>query len=322
MPNLITHTIFARKVFENLEDSKYKTWISENKKEYTIGTNGPDFLFFHDLFPLWKKQDRKIANIGSKIHAKNINLFFETAIDVYTKETDETIKKAMAAYICGHYLHWQLDSIMHPYVVYRTGFKEKNSSSYHHRFESMMDTMLLKHYYNTSIKQFKTYEICHRSALSFDVISSIYIPCVKACLNKEISKKEIVESLQTWEKAQRRLYDPYGIKFACVHTIEKLLNQTWLFSGNIVKAKVDTKYDVCNLKKTIWKHPCYGNESSDSVYDLMDYAIKQAKIGTNLLFNALETNDCSALCAFLQNKTYNDGTTDKAERKYKDVIYK
>ena len=141
MPNLITHTIFARKVFENLEDSKYKTWISENKKEYTIGTNGPDFLFFHDLFPLWKKQDRKIANIGSKIHAKNINLFFETAIDVYTKETDETIKKAMAAYICGHYLHWQLDSIMHPYVVYRTGFKEKNSSSYHHRFESMMDTM-------------------------------------------------------------------------------------------------------------------------------------------------------------------------------------
>lgn len=321
MPNLITHTIFARIVFENLEESKYKTWISLNPKEYTIGANGPDFLFFYDIFPIWKKQNKKIAQIGGQIHAKNINLFFETAINVYFNETNEDLKQAMASYICGHYMHWQLDSIMHPYVVYRCGFKEKLSSGYHHRFESMMDTMLLKHYYNMSIKQFKTYEITHRSKLTNDTIASIYIPCVKACLNKEITKTEIEQALQEWQKAQTCLYDPYHIKFPIVQTIEKIIKQPWSISGSIILTKEDTKYDVCNIEHAFWRHPCYGDEYNESVYDLMDFAIQQAYIGTSLLFEAMETNDCTALSAFINNRTYNNGTIDQSERKYKKVIY-
>ena len=117
-------------------------------QEYRIGCNGPDFLFFHDILPLWKKQNKRVSRIGGKIHQENINLFYKIAIQIYHDEKDLTIKEALASYICGHFLHWRLDSIMHPYVVYRTGFNEPTSSGYHHRFESMMDTILLKKYWN------------------------------------------------------------------------------------------------------------------------------------------------------------------------------
>lgn len=321
MPNIITHTIFAEKVLNALSDNKYKTMIENHKEEFLIGANGPDFLFFHDIFPLWKKQNKKIPKIGSKIHANNINLFYQSAINVYYYQEESVQKEAMASYIIGHYLHWQLDSIMHPYVVYCSGFGEKTSSGNHHRFESMMDTMLLKHYWHKTIKDFKTYEIAKRSKYSVDVISKIYIPCVKACLNKDILKSEIEQALIEWEKAQKRLYDPSGIKFFFIQQIEKMIRQPWAISGSMVLVKEDTIHDICNLQHNFYRHPCTGEEANDSVYDLFDKAIENAMIAIPLLYDALDTNHCDSLLHFIDDVSYNNGCKERLPRKYKKVIY-
>lgn len=321
MPNIITHTIFAEKVLETLSENKYKNIILNHKEEYRIGANGPDFLFFHNIFPLWKKQNKKIPKIGSKIHANNINLFYKTAIEVYHTQEEGCQKEAMASYIIGHYLHWQLDSIMHPYVVYRTGFGEKNSSGFHHRFESMMDTMLLKHYWNTTIKDFKTYEITKRSPYSVDTISAVYIPCVKACLNKTIEKSEVKQSLIEWEKAQKGLYDPSGIKFFFIQLIEKIIKQPWAISGSMVLAKEDTNHDILNIEHNFYRHPCTGEEFNDSVFDLFDKAMENAMIGLPLLFEALESNNVSDLLEFIDDVSYNNGCKERLPRKYKKVLY-
>ena len=321
MPNIITHTIFCEEVLKKIENQKYRQMIELHLEEYHIGTNGPDFFFFHGTFPFWKKNTSKIPMIGTMFHRENINLFYETAIHAYLEQEAGILKDAIGSYLIGHYLHWQLDSIMHPYVVYKTGFKEDMSTYYHHRFESMMDTILLKHYRNTSIRHFKTYELCKRSKYSVDAIATLYLPCIEKCQNKKLDKEIIQQALEDWEKAQRYLYDPHSVKYRLLKGIEKINHTPWLISGNVVRPEVDERYDVVNLAHHLWKHPCSGKESFESVYDLMDKAIWDAQIGLSYLFEAMEGKGNTKLLSFIDDKTYANGIKDKAERLYKDVIY-
>lgn len=322
MPNIITHTIFCEEVLKTITNKVYKEKIENNMNEYKIGTNGPDFFFFYGFYPFWKKHDQTIPKIGTNFHNMHINAFYECAIISYLNENDAQLKDAMASYIIGHYLHWQLDSIMHPYVVYRTGFKEKSSKYYHHRFESMMDTIMLDRYRDDNIKTFQTFKICSQSHLSVDVISNIYIPATKKLLNIEIDKAIIKKALDDWEEAQRLLYDPKGIKYHLIKIYEFIIRKPWLFSGNIVRRKIDQHHDIMNDFHKLWLHPCSGAQSKESVSQLFDRAEADAQTGLHLLFNALDGNGYTEFLKFLDNKTYANGINNNLARKHKDVIYK
>lgn len=322
MPNIITHTIFCEKVYQTITQQPYKQYIDNHKKEYLIGTNGPDYLFFYGVFPLHKKFNMRIPKIGTALHNKGINAFFRSAIESYIKQEEGEVKEAMASYLMGHYLHWQLDSVFHPYVVYRTGFKEVRSKYYHHRFESMMDTMLLEHYYHENLKTFKTYQICETSPYSVDAISNIYIPAVKKVVQEELTKEEIRKSLADWHQAQKYLYDPNETKYKCISFFENLVHKKWVLSGNIVPLRIDKEYDVLNMEHKTWLHPCLGTPSKESVFDLMDRSIASAQQGMPLLLQALEGKDMVPFLQFLDNKTYANGINSRHKRIYKEVIYK
>ena len=322
MPNIITHSIFCEEVMNTIKNEKYKAIINNHKKDYHIGTNGPDFLFFHDFYPFWKPQNKRVANIATKFHNAHINSFYDIALTQYAKQPAGEPKDAMAAYICGHYLHWQLDSIMHPYVVYKTGFKTKMSKYYHHRFESMMDTIMLDRFRNQSIKTYVTYRNCWQSQHSAEVISQIYCECSKQLLKEEIDYETITKALQDWELAQRYLYDPKGIKYQLIKSYEWLIRKPWLFSGNIVRAKIDETHDIMNDQHQLWLHPCTGTQSKESVNDLFIKALHESEIGLPLLFDALQENQKKdAFLAFLDDKTYANGINQPLPRIHKELIY-
>lgn len=320
MPNIITHTIFCEEVYKGITNQKYKQCIDRNRKEYLIGTNGPDFLFFHDAFPLYKKQDLTVSTIGSQLHRKKINAFYSSAIQSYHAKKEGAVKEAMASYIIGHYLHWQLDSIMHPYVVYFTGFGKPFSKMHHHRFESMMDTINLKQYRGETIKTYETYKLCKRSKYSSKVISAVYIPAVKKCLDETLDETSIKEALQDWEKAQRYLYDPKQVKYRLLRLLESITRKPGL-SGNIVRVKIDPSYDVMNVAHREWLHPCTGEPSTESADDLFQKAIVKAQEGLLLLFDALDHKPKQALLEFIDNKTYANGVKGSQKRFYMDDIY-
>lgn len=322
MPNIITHTIFCEEVLKTITNKTYQKKIEDHMNEYRIGTNGPDFFFFYGFYPFWKKQDPKIPAIGTEFHNHHVNAFYECAINIYLKEKDSPLKDAMASYIIGHYLHWQLDSIMHPYVVYRTGFKEKMSKYYHHRFESMMDTIMLDRYRDDTIRNFQTYKICQQSTYSTAVISKIYIAAVDHCQQIKIEESTIKKALEDWEHAQRLLYDPKGYKYMLIKIYETILRKPWLFSGNIVRNKIDHRYDIMNDDHMLWLNPCSGAQSKESVSDLFTRAKKDAQIGLTYLLNALDNKGFDDFLAFLDNKTYANGVAENLTRKHKDVIYK
>ena len=321
MPNIITHTIFAQEVEKEMNHSYYRHLIQQHKEEYYIGTNGPDFLFFYGFYPFWKKQEETIPRIGTKFHHGQVNQFYACAIQQYLLQKPGVVKDAMGSYLIGHYLHWQLDSIMHPYVVYKTGFKDPMSKYYHHRMESMMDTIVLKRMRNTTIKQYRTFEICQCSPNSVEAISNIYVPCTEVCFQKKIDPHVIEKALKDWQWAQRMLYDPSGLKYYSIKLYEWFVHKPWLFSGNIVRAKEDTTYDVMNDAHDAWQHPCTGSVARESVMDLLERAKKEAQIGLPLLFDAMSGKGEKALLAFIGDKTYANGISDSLPRQYKKVIY-
>lgn len=47
MPNIITHTLFADDVQDLLDNESLKS----RRKLFAAGSNGPDFLFFHNISP-------------------------------------------------------------------------------------------------------------------------------------------------------------------------------------------------------------------------------------------------------------------------------
>ncbi len=315
MPNIITHDLFCQEVFKNLPQTYT---ILNNRQAYRIGSNGPDFLFFHKLF---KKGESKIAKIGVQLHDDYIHEFYETAILTCAKE-ETFLKSCMISYLIGHYLHWQLDSVMHPYVFYHTGFSKKEYKYNHYRFESMMDTMLLRHFNQQSTKQFKTYQVCAHNDLIIDSITKIYIPSVQASLQQKITREDIKRALHDWQQVQKLLYDPYMVKYKLAKIVEKTIAKPWLVTGNVVTTKIDTKHDILNLNGQTWYHPVTKEASQEGVLELFEKAKQRALKGIPILMHCIKINDASAFLRILNHATYTTGLEAHRKMLYEDIIYK
>ena len=93
MPNIITHTLFAQEIFDKVDENTHDLF-EPRLHLLEIGSNGPDFLFFHGMNPkdFFKKSDLRVS--GSMFHAGHVNEFYQKALISIRNETDEEIKKA------------------------------------------------------------------------------------------------------------------------------------------------------------------------------------------------------------------------------------
>ncbi|MCF0105364.1 MAG: hypothetical protein HUJ53_01235 [Holdemanella sp.] len=89
MPNIITHTLFADEMLEKLNNEL----LTSRKQLFEVGSNGPDFLFFHNLTPTSFLKTNKLRKLGSAIHKGKINEFYRKAIDIIRNEKDPEIQK-------------------------------------------------------------------------------------------------------------------------------------------------------------------------------------------------------------------------------------
>lgn len=321
MPNIITHTIFAEEVRKNINNSKYYTFIENNINEYRIGCNGPDFMFFYTDLKAIKNKTVSYNKIGSRLHMECINKQYESMIDTYLSLSDETLKPAMASYIIGHFLHWQLDSVFHPYVFYMTGFGSIINKNDHHRMESSMDAIFLKKYCDKTIRDFKTYEICNCKENTDEVIAIVYQNIVKNCFAEEVSKEVFKKSLVDWKKAQKLMYSPKNGKRKLARIFDKIQKNPYLLEGFFVPIEEDQQLDIMNNSHSTWFHPVSGEAYQASAFELMDYAINEAKIGLGYLFDALDGKDIAPLLNHIGDKTYGNGISGNQERHFQDDIY-
>lgn len=313
MPNIITHGLFAKSVYDEISDQNLKEIIKEFPREFIIGSNGPDFLFFYKFF---EKKYESIRKLGNQVHSGHVNEFYEKAFELINNQKDEKLKKAMTSYIAGHLCHWALDSRAHPYIFYKTGSYSGLSASMHHRFESMMDAMMLKKINNETIKTFKFYLLAKQSPISSKAVSNIYVPIVQDVFHETIHEKQIKDALDDWYTLQKCLYDPKGAKTKLLKVYEKKVKQPWLFSGNVVPYQIDPTFDVLNEQKKYWCHPTDDTKGS---YESFMEIFERAKKDVLEIFDHM--NNIEFILSKIGNASYDTQESEIKEMKYFDLIY-
>ena len=256
-------------------------------------------------------------------HAGHVNEFYQQALISIRNETDEEIKKDMVTYVCGHLCHWALDATSHPYVFYRTGTCKGKSAWYHHRFESLMDAIMLKVKKECTIEDFKFYEISDASKEEARAIARIYVPAIRQILGFEIKPHQIMESLKDWHFIESLFYDASGDKLKALQALETFTKAYNSLSGYIVPNEPDDPYDVMNLLHTRWVHPSDDTlVSTESFFDLYDKAQLLAMEAIRLFLAACENPDLDGdLLNLIQDRNYNLGTNDHKEMINFDLIY-
>lgn len=323
MPNLITHKIFAEEVLKRLHHEDIIQMIKDNEQLYYIGSNGPDPLFFYGATPWNLFHDNLVSQIGNTLHCGHVNDFFRCGLDEILKQKKDDIKTRMSVYLFGHLCHWAIDSSAHPYVYYRTGDCTGMSLNYHHRFESVLDETMLRTYRNCSIKEYYFPDICLYNQEILQAIARIYVPTVKKLFQSDIRVYDIRKALDGWRHAQEWLYDPHHYKIDAWLGYEMLRHQKWQMSGNIVPNHDENDFDVLNLKKEVWKHPCdHEIISNDSFPEIFEKAVRLAVKAIEVAYQyTLNEASLQALMDILQDRAYDTGMAGFQEMKYFDIIF-
>lgn len=324
MPNIITHKLFAEEVLNDMRKQDIREIINKHPQIFYIGSNGPDFLFFSHALP-WEGYKSHVLNqLGSRMHTSHINDFYEVALRCIKEQTREDVKENMLAYLFGHLCHWALDKTAHPYIFYRTGNAKGLSAGYHHRFESMMDTMMLDKKKQLSIKDYPTYEICSYDDDMLKAIARMYIPIAREVYHMDVKVHDLHVTLNSWYDVQKLLHDPNNIKYTILKAGESLLHKPWKISGNIVKATIDDRYDILNEEKAFWKYPCDEDRTSNASFlELFQEAIPTAVAVIEKAYGCVEYNaDTKGVLEILQDQAYDTGMDGEREMTCFDILYK
>ncbi len=323
MPNIITHKIFAQRVLQHCTKQDIKTVIEKHLQLYYIGSNGPDFLFFYHMKPGELFKEHSLNHIGSELHHGHVNAFYESALESIKKEKDPFTKESELAYLLGHLTHWALDMTTHPYIFYRTGNCKKASAGLHHRFESMLDAMMLKQFYQTDIKEYRCSAICEFDREMLKAIARIYVPALQHTLHQQIRVYQLRSALESWYAIQELLYDPKDRKAKLLHKAERLIRKPWLISGNVVPCQIDSTYDITNEQKQEWCDPCDDQRRSNASFnELLEDAMTTALRVWKAAYGCVEYDaDITRLFNELQDRAYDSGREGNAEMKYFNVIY-
>lgn len=322
MPNIITHKIFAETVAQYCTDSTIRSLLEKHDQLFGIGANGPDFLFFYHMRPWEMLKKHSLNHIGSLLHSGHINDFYESAIRTICQEKDGLIKERELVYVMGHLCHWALDMTSHPYIFYRTGNGRGISAGRHHRFESVLDAVMLKLYRQCDIREYRTFAICAFDRDMLQAIARIYVPAVQDALKQEIDVYSLHQALSAWEDVQKLLYDPSQRKFKLLQRMERYIGKPWLVSGNVIPCECDDALDVLNLNHTLWLHPCDNHERHHSGFlDLFADALDLALTAITCLHECVcHETDWRSLLNLLDDRAYDSGRKGGIEMKYFDQL--
>ena len=191
MPSTMTHAAMARDIYNRL-NKDVKDKFNNQLEEYVTYSQGPDLLYFYNIFiPL--KQNLKIQHFGGIWHREKVNELF-----IYlTNNVKKTKNINTFIFLCGLLTHYMGDTTCHPLVNYiddNINKTLKRRKDYHYMVELYMDNYILfKKGYN--YKKFKCYEYAFNTKKNKDIenllndaiyniykeknIGTIYYKCLK-----------------------------------------------------------------------------------------------------------------------------------------------
>ncbi len=253
MPGLITHLLCSHQL-SNKVDEDLQEIIKKYPAAFYLGSQGPDIFFYY----LPGFLNKETLNLGLLLHKNNTQDYIMALLD-NSKHLTKEGKDIATAYVCGYLSHYGLDSKTHPYIYYKTGFKQKGRfiksirhSLYHRKLETSIDTLLLKNLTNTNPSDKSLWEFFDLTEREEDVISFIISRSLNYAYGRYVSKKKTAAILKYVVLATKYFQTPEGRQKKVLEFLEDLtLGED--ACENISAEQGDIDY--FNLNKDFWHNP-------------------------------------------------------------------
>lgn len=303
MPGFITHYLFGDRVLQLMKDPFTKNILLGRRQVFNLGTQGPDIFFYHGAWP-WSK-GKGVDKIGNRLHHEQTGAFYSACLE-YVTGCPEKEKTLLTAYICGHLCHYSLDCHAHPYIYYRSGFGRKGEASaskydsYHHRFETAVDVLMLQHVQQLKPGELNTSSLVKVEQEEGNALGRMYAVVLKKVYGMDISPETIYKTISDMVSIRAALRDKSGMKKKGVQWIENLLGRYPILSGMIHPSTVNDGLDYLNRKHAPWYLPWDNTvKSTASFFELSAAAATEA------------TPLCEGICMGLSGKATMDTTLQR-----------
>ena len=274
MPSTMTHAAMARDIYNRL-NKDVKDKFNNQLEEYVTYSQGPDLLYFYNIFiPL--KQNLKIQHFGGIWHREKVNELF-----IYlTNNVKKTKNINTFIFLCGLLTHYMGDTTCHPLVNYiddNINKTLKRRKDYHYMVELYMDNYILfKKGYN--YKKFPCYKYALNGKKQNDV-EKLLNDAIYYVFNEKNMGTIYYKSLKEMKFLFHLLrYDPYKIK-------RYIYNFLYLFAFYI---KRDFRFLSYNFNLTEDLNKLYLNIDHKEWFNLRDRTISSNKSFIELYDEAVD----------------------------------
>lgn len=317
MPATYTHHIFTKDVLKVL-DPKIKDKLKSSSSLYYLFGSSFDLLFFSKF------------SLGEMAHDANTNLYFKNIIK-YIKDHHLEGDSDALAYLYGSITHYVLDSVVHPYVFYKTGnyiVNDKSTKHFkgkHNYLEYMIDAIIYQEKNNKLIyKANLSKEILTKVKFS-DSLNNIIDYAFLNTFNEPHGSKYMYRGYKNFRFIMAHgMTSRCGIKahiysildFLHISKKKKLRNLCYYIK------KLDLS--VLNLEHKKWCYPTDKNISYHySFYDLYDIAIERARVLINSIDEAINKDDkeIKEVLKLIGNNSYTTGKNIQKNSKMKYFQY-
>ena len=323
MPNVLTHGLMANQTKQQMSESRILSAIKAHPNVYLFGSNGPDFLFYHNVWP-WLDQDKakQVGDIGELMHDENINDMVDTMIKIAKKQTVKDYQDIMIAYIAGYLCHWALDSVTHPFVFYRSGDSTGDTKYDHYRYESALDSKVVQLVYQEKLSKYPTNKFMNMKKYQEKVIAFLVSHAVAHVYEIPLSEEDCLLSMKHAKQVLRVLFDPHTIWFDAMQIIERLIfKDKWKFSSHMVIGRMDLNFDELNTNQEVWYNPTDpSTPHRDSFMALFEQSIGRAKLSM-IAFEKMLLDENDSLGNVILDRSFNTGRSDGAKMLIFDSIY-
>lgn len=319
MPATAVHAYFAQDLNDILpKEIKNKLDVDRLK---TFGQS-TDSLMFYNLFSILP--GKKIRDFQKYFHTNKTQDFFVNLIN-YIKENDYTEDIDVNSFLVGTICHYVLDSTVHPYIYYKTGYFNKNDKSTYkynnvHTFmETFLDNDMIKRResinpYKFNISKFSfdtskfsnelndTIKYTFKETFDVDNMDKIYYKSLKQMRNSIFIFRQ----------------DRYGIKKFFYKLADTFTSKrVFRFEAISYHYPLNDRHNFLNENHKLWRNPCdYSLTSEESFLDLYLRALKLAKVMICASFDYINGKDIELEKVFI-NKSYITGLDCELDKELK-----
>lgn len=319
MPATAVHAYFAQDLNDILP-KEIKNKLDVNRLK-TFGQS-IDSLMFYNLFSILP--GKKIRDFQKYFHTNKTQDFFVNLIN-YIKENDYTEDIDVNSFLVGTICHYVLDSTVHPYIYYKTGYFNKNDKSTYkynnvHTFmETFLDNDMIKR--RESINPYKF----NISKFSFD--TSKFSNELKDTIKYTFKETFDVDNMdKIYYKSLKQMknsififrQDRYGIKKFFYKLADTFTSKrVFRFEAISYHYPLNDRHNFLNENHKLWRNPCdYSLTSEESFLDLYLRALKLAKVMICASFDYINGKDIELEKVFI-NKSYITGLDCELDKELK-----